>query len=172
MKKFVALLLSLTMVLGVSVSAFAAELEFSQDASAVIKPTVTDVLNERLRSTKLPKEEFDLSGPYCYGATIKEISISTLYTGYWFHPNNGTFNVSYEFSSVTGRPLRIKIGVYDLDTKKTVKSYTTSNIGLSSTSGSCTFDNLISSHRYAISFTPVQLDSHSKETAQGSATIC
>lgn len=45
------------MVLGVPVSAFAAELEFSQDVSAVIKPTATDILNGRLRLTKLPQEE-------------------------------------------------------------------------------------------------------------------
>lgn len=164
---FLAFLFVLSMIYGMFVTT-----AFAADASEPERPVFVDVLDGRQKSANLPTKEFDLSGPECYVANLYDVTITPMYTNYWFHPNNGTFTVNYSFWSKTGRPIRVKIDVYDLDSKKVVGTHTTTDIQSTPVNKKISFTGLNSSHRYAIRFSPQQVSGLSKESFSGNATIC
>ena len=161
MKKVLCTLLSVVMLLSVSVTAFAAEnvipsMEISNDAYT--SPAIyDDYLNAHARSTSVPKNYYDLSASN-YNASLEVVGVSWLYTNY------------YTIYSDTGRPTQIKVGLYDLETKKIVTTWTSSGSTLDGITESFNFINLNSSHRYAVAFVAV-FDGWSHDSLHGSAVI-
>ena len=174
MKKVLCTLLSVVMLLSVSVTAFAAEnvipsMEISNDAYT--SPAIyDDYLNAHARSTSVPKNYYDLSASN-YNACLEVVGVSWLYTNYYFYANSdGKLKVTYTIYSDTGRPTQMKVGLYDLETKKIVTTWTSSGSTLDGITESFNFINLNSSHRYAVAFVAV-FDGWSHDSLHGSAVI-
>ena len=159
MKKVLCTLLSVVMLLSVSVTAFAAEnvipsMEISNDAYT--SPAIYD--------------DYDLSASN-YNASLEVVGVSWLYTNYYFYANSdGKLKVTYTIYSDTGRPTQMKVGLYDLETKKIVTTWTSSGSTLDGITESFNFINLNSSHRYAVAFVAV-FDGWSHDSLHGSAVI-
>lgn len=157
-----------------SVTAFAAEnvipsMEISNDAYT--SPAIyDDYLNAHARSTSVPKNYYDLSASN-YNASLEVVGVSWLYTNYYFYANSdGKLKVTYTIYSDTGRPTQMKVGLYDLETKKIVTTWTSSGSTLDGITESFNFINLNSSHRYAVAFVAV-FDGWSHDSLHGSAVI-
>lgn len=175
MKKLLCVLLSVVMLLAMSVTAFAAEnvipsTEIS-NASVYAPPVMyDDYLTAHARSTSVPKNYYDLSASN-YNANLEVVGVSWLYTNYYFYANSdGKLKVTYTIYSDTGRPTQMKVGLYDLETKKIVTTWTSSGSTLAGITESFNFINLNSSHRYAVAFVAV-FDGWSHDSVHGSAVI-
>ena len=172
MKKTLCALLSVVMLLSISVTAFAESTVPSTEQRNTIlniSPAMRyDALNANTKSTSVPKEFYDLSQGSYY-ATLEVVGVSWLYTNYYFYANSdGKLNVTYTIYSDTGRPM--KVGLYDLDAKKIVTTWTSSGSTLAGITESFSFINCDLTHRYAVAFVAV-FDGFSHDSIHGSATI-
>ena len=130
MKKTLCALLSVVMLLSMSVTAFAeSTVPSTEQCNTIlyISPAMRyDTLNANTKGTSVPKEFYDLSQGSYY-ATLEVVGVSWLYTNYYFYANSdGKLNVTYTIYSDTGRPTKMKVGLYDLEAKKIVTTWTSS----------------------------------------------
>lgn len=175
MKKALCVLLSAEMLLSMSVTAFATEnvlpsTEIDNVSGYSPSAMYDDYLNANARSTSAPKKFYDLSTSN-YNADLAVVGVSWLYTNYYFYANsNGKLKVTYTIYFDTGRPTQMKVGLYDLETKKIVTTWTSSGSTLAGITESLNFINLNSSHRYTVAFVAV-FDGWSHDSVHGSAVI-
>lgn len=173
MKKMSAFFLAFLMLFSLSTNAFAVEempgteLAYS-DVEGKVK--LTENLNGGQKSTSVPRTEYDLSDG-AYEANLELVGVAWLYTNYYFYCNSdGKIKVTYTIYSDTGRPTKMKVGLYDLEEKKIVTTWTSEESTLDGITESFNFINLDSTHRYAVAFTAV-FDGLSHDSVHGTATI-
>lgn len=175
MKKILCIVLSVVLLLSVNITAFAEEnvipsTEISNESDYTPSAMYDDYLNAFARSTSVPRNYYDLSTGR-YHANLELVNVSWLYTNYYFYANSaGKLKVTYTIYSDTGRPTEMKVGLYDLETRRIVTTWTSSGSTLSGITESFNFINLDSSHRYAVAFQAV-FDGWSHDSLHGSAII-
>lgn len=180
MKKIVTAVLSSVIAFSVPMNtmAFAAEnaspqavacSDFACNASDD-KVVYNDVLNGNTRSLSVPTSFYDLSSS-SYNADLQEVRVNWLYTNYYFYGNSqNKLHVTYTIYSDTGRPTKMKVGLYDIDDGQMKTSWTSSGSTLNGITEGFYFINLNPSHRYAVAFTAVY-DGFTYDSVHGSATI-
>lgn len=160
-KKALSLLCAVSTAVVFSIPAFAADdvstspgaASGLSEATSIPSAKSVDYLNEKsslLRETNVPTKYWELRGNP-YSGVIEYLTISTLFTNYYFFPNaDGKLNVSYAFHSETGAPVALVISLYDMYQKKFVASFETgygNNI-----SDVMHFYNLVTNRTYAVAF--------------------
>lgn len=129
-----------------------------------------DIIDTNNKSTSVPTQYYNLSQSN-YNANLQVVGVSWLYTNYYFYCNSDNkLKVTYTIYSDTGRPTQMRVGLYDLESRSIVATWTSSGSTLDGITESFNFINLNSSHRYAVAFVAV-FDGFSHDTVHGTATI-
>lgn len=159
-KKVFAFCCAISTVSLYSISAFATNdspisstLKFTASPVSTSINADIDILSEKrliTRETSRPTKYWELrNNPY--SGKIEYLTKSTLYTNYYFFPNeNGVLFVSYNFRSETGAPVALRIRLYDMYQNKFVNSYESDYV--SRGSGVMYFSGLVTNRTYCIAF--------------------
>lgn len=174
MKKIVSICLALSMILSLSLCAFAdyePGVEPAEIEEVAIDVSLEDAISGVSRSLSKPTEFWDLSRRN-YSGRLDVVGIDRLYSNYYFSPNaNNKINVTYTIYSDTGRATKMVVGLYDItDNRQTSAKWTSNGATREGITESFNFINLNPEHHYAITFQAV-FDGISRDTVHGTATI-
>lgn len=174
MKKIVSICLALSMILSLSLCAFAdyePGIEPAEVEEATLKGPFENVISGVSRTLSKPREFWDLSRRD-YKGTLEVVGVDRLYSNYYFSPNSDNkINVTFTIYSDSGRPTQMVIGLYDItENRQTSASWTSQGSTLDGITESFNFINLNPSHYYAITF-QAKFDGFSRDTVHGTATI-
>lgn len=160
MKKALCTILTLVLICGLNVTAFAMDVSSGMTAAASFESPNMFVANTnsirfdgitQTRSTSLPTQSWSLAGNN-YSADLQIVGKSWLYTNYYFHPNgDGRIYVDYS-ATADSSTTSLYIGLYDLTKDTLVVEHTAIEVRTTGKTGSMYFYNLVPSHDYAVCF--------------------
>lgn len=165
-KKFLAVLLTVCMILTTAVPAFAAEVDAEpmtapSNVKRIFDPSQADIIrNDLVRGAKKPTQLFNLDGANYY---VDGLFDTTIYTSYYFYPNaDGElyYSLTFQWEESVGTERSVGVECWD----RTTNSLATSNsfslaknsnetYGPSVSTGSWRIYNLDSTHQYYFRFT-------------------
>ena len=172
MKTAISFMLSLCLLIGCAMPAYAADIQNADTYTAAsanaenivitvhdpINPSILahnatdnlEVLNGQARGTSLPSQYYDLS-IHNYSAQMVKIGNSRLYTNKYFDPDeNNEIYVNFTvYSQATGT---LRVGIYNMDKgSEAHQDFTFTD----ATADTIWFSNLTSGNRYAVYFQSV-----------------